>query len=90
VPATILGAPRITVEQSGKYNIFLGNNAGVPGQYSYYYLSVDDSENSCIQFVFLSMYLYIYIAIHLDTVDLDWLQEVYGSNSRCLLKLTIE
>jgi len=30
VLATCLGAPRFTVEQSGKNNIFFGNAAGVP------------------------------------------------------------
>jgi hypothetical protein len=30
------GAPRITVEQSGKNNIFFGNAAGAPGNHSYY------------------------------------------------------
>jgi len=70
-PATCLGAPRITVEQSGK-NIFFGNAAGAPGNHSY-----------CIQFVFSSMYLCIYIATHLHTVYLDWLQAVLESNSRC-------
>jgi len=35
MPATTLGAPRITVEQSGK-NIFFGNAAGAPGNHSYY------------------------------------------------------
>jgi hypothetical protein len=34
-PATCLGAPRITVEQSGNNNIFFGNAAGVPGTHSY-------------------------------------------------------
>jgi len=34
--ATCLGAPRITVEQSGKNNIFFGNAAGAPGNHSYY------------------------------------------------------
>jgi hypothetical protein len=31
-----LGAPRITVEHSGKTNIFFGNAAGAPGTHSYY------------------------------------------------------
>jgi len=34
-PPTCLGAPRITVEQSGK-NIFFGNAAGAPGIHSHY------------------------------------------------------
>jgi len=37
-PTTSLGAPRITVEQSGKNNMFFGNAAGVPGNHSYYQL----------------------------------------------------
>jgi len=35
MPATSLVAPRITVEQSGKYNFFFGNAAGSPGNHSY-------------------------------------------------------
>jgi len=31
-------------------------------------------SQSCIQFVFSSMYLCIYIATHLHTLYLDWLQ----------------
>jgi len=56
-PATSLGAPRIPVEQSGKNDIFFGNAAGTSGNHSYY-LSFNDFKNSCIQFVFSSMYLY--------------------------------
>ena len=40
-------------------------------------------SQSCIQFVFSSMYLCIYIATHLHTLYLDWLQAVLDSNSRC-------
>jgi hypothetical protein len=40
-PVTSLGAPRITVEQSEKNNIFFGIAAGVPGNHSYY-LSFND------------------------------------------------
>ena len=40
-PVTSLGAPQITVEQSGKNNIFFGNATGVPGNQSYY-LSFND------------------------------------------------
>jgi len=39
--ATCLEAPRITVEQFGKNNIFFGNAAGAPGNHSYY-LSFND------------------------------------------------
>jgi len=41
VPATSLGEPRITVEQSGKKNIFFGKAAEVPKHYSNY-LSFND------------------------------------------------
>ena len=37
-----------------------------------YYLSLNDFQNLCIQFVFSSMYLCIYIATYLHTVYLDW------------------
>jgi len=40
VLATSLGAPEITVEQSGK-NIFFGNAVGAPGNHSYYLLFND-------------------------------------------------
>jgi len=36
-----LGAPRITVEQSGKNNNFFGNAAGAPGNHGYYLLFND-------------------------------------------------
>ena len=41
-PETSLGAHPITVEQSGKNNIFFGNTAGAPGNHSYYL-----SSNHC-------------------------------------------
>jgi hypothetical protein len=34
-PATSLGTSRITVELAGRNNIFFGNAAGSPGNYSY-------------------------------------------------------
>jgi len=61
---------------------FFGNAAGVPGNHSYY-LSFNDFQNLCIQFVFSSMYLCIYIATYLHTVYLDWQHAVIVSNSRC-------
>jgi hypothetical protein len=79
--ATCLGAPRITVEQSGKNNIFLGNAAGAPGNHRYY-LSFNDDQNSSIHFVFSSMYLSIYKATPVYMVTLDWLHALLGSNSR--------
>jgi len=66
-PETCLGAPRITVEQSGKNNIFFGNAAGAPGNHSYN-LSFNNFLNTCIQFVFSSIYQFIYIATHLQKV----------------------
>jgi len=57
-PVSSLRATRITVEQSGKSIIF-GIAAGAPGNHSYY-PSFNDFENSCIQFVFSSNYLYCY------------------------------
>jgi hypothetical protein len=56
VPVTSLGAPRITVEQSGSKNIFCSNAAGVPGNHSYYLL-LNDFYNLCIQFVFPTIYV---------------------------------
>jgi len=43
---------------------FFGNAAGAPGNHSYN-LSFNDFQNLCIQFVFSSMYLCIYIATYL-------------------------
>jgi len=59
VTATCLGTSQITVEQSRNNNIFFGNTAGAPGNHSYYLL-FNDVYNSCIQFVFSSMYPYSY------------------------------
>ena len=62
-------------------NIIFGNAAGVPGNHSYY-LSFNNFYNSCIQFVFSSINLCIYIATHLHTVYIDWLQAVLERDSR--------
>jgi len=80
-----LGARWITVEQSGK-NIFFGNAAGAPGNHSYY-ISFNNFQNLCIQFVFTSMCLCIYIATYLHTVYLAWQHAVIESNSRCPWRL---
>jgi len=61
--ATSLGATKITVEPSGKNNLFFGNAAGAPGNHSFY-ISFNKFENSCIQFVFSSMCLYTYPSTH--------------------------
>jgi len=82
VLATNLGAPQITVEQSGKKIIFFGNAASAPGKHSCY-SSFNDCEIWCTEFVFWSMYICIYIATHLHTIYLDLLQVVLESNSRC-------
>jgi hypothetical protein len=80
-----LEAPRITVAESEKYNIFFGNAVGMPGTHSYNFL-FHHLYSFCIQFVFSSMYLYMYIAAHLHTVYLDWLQELLESDLRCAKK----
>jgi len=61
---------------------FSGNAAGAPGNHSYY-LSFNDFQNLCIQFVFSSLYLCINTATYLHTVYLDWQHTVIVSNSRC-------
>jgi len=48
-----------------------------------YYLSFNNFQNLCIQFVFSSLYLCIYIATYLHTVYLDWQHAVIVSNTRC-------
>ena len=48
-----------------------------------YYLSFNDFQHLCIQFVFSSMYLCIYIATYLHTVYLDWQHAVIVSNWMC-------
>ena len=55
------GAPRITVEQSGKNNIVFGNAAGAPGNHSYYFivqLSLKLMYSVCIL-----IYVCIYVSI---------------------------
>jgi len=79
-----LGAPWITVEQSGT-NIIFGNAAGAPGNHSYY-SSFNDFQNLCIQFVFSSMYLCINIATYPHTVYLDCQHARIVSNLRCSCK----
>ena len=59
---TCLGASPIAVEQSRKYNNFVGNAAGAPGNHSCN-LSFNDFQNSCIQVVLSSIYLTIYGSI---------------------------
>jgi len=48
-----------------------------------YYLWFNDFQYICIQFVFSSMYLCIYIATYLRTVYLDWQHAVIVRNLRC-------
>ena len=77
--ATRLGAPRITREQSGKNNIFLGTVL----------VHLEIIATTCRSTIFktdvFSLYphLCIYIATDLHTVYLGWLQAVLESNSRC-------
>ena len=65
---TCLSACQITVGQSGKNIIFVANAGAAPGNHSYY-LSFNTLSNLCIQFVFSSMYLWIYIATHLHSIS---------------------
>jgi len=76
-----LGAHWITVEQSAKY-IFFGNAAQAPGNHCYY-LSFNDFQNLCFQFVFSPMYLCFCIATYLHTVYLDLQHAVIESNWTC-------
>jgi len=46
-------------------------------------------SQSCIQFVFSSMYLCIYIATHLHTLYLDWLQAVILRGRDRILPVTL-
>jgi hypothetical protein len=48
-----------------------------------YNLSFNYFQNLCIQFVFSSMYLCIYITTYQHTVYLDWQHAVIVSNWRC-------
>ena len=86
--ARSLGAPGMAIELSGKSNIFFVNTAGAPGNCSYYLL-LNAFWNSCMHFVISSMYQCIYIAIHLHTVYLDWLQLVL-EKCEVHLKMAIE
>jgi len=79
-PATSLGATRITVEQSGKTDIFFGKAGGTPGNHSYYLLFNDFSQSDVFS---LYSHLCIYIATHLHMIYLDWLQAVLQRDSRC-------
>ena len=47
-------------------------------------------SQSCIQFIFSSIYLCNYIATHLHTLYLDWLQAVLDDQFEVCLKMTIE
>jgi len=48
-----------------------------------YNLSFNDFQNLCIQFVFSSMYLCIYIDTYLQNVYLDWQHAVIVRNLKC-------
>jgi len=79
---TSLEASWITVEQSGRNNIFFGNAAGVPRNYSYY-LWFNNFKTHVFS---LYSHLCIYTATQLHTVYLEWLQVLRESNSRCACK----
>jgi hypothetical protein len=58
--ATCFESPKVTVEQSGRYNSSFGNAAGVPGNPSYYIFS-----KIFITHVFrLYLHLYINVAMY--------------------------
>jgi len=61
-PVLTLGAAQIAVEQSGRI-IHFGNAAGAPGNHSYN-LSFNGFQNSWVQFVVWSRYLYSYPSTH--------------------------
>jgi len=71
----------MTVEHSGNNIIFIGNTVGVSGNYRYYLL-LNNFSNSCIQFEFSSIYLFINIATDPYTIHLAWLQAVHERNAR--------
>ena len=64
---TSLGAPRITVEQSGRNIIFFGITTIASGNHSYSVL-FNDFQQSCILFVFWSVYLCSYPFTHSKSV----------------------
>jgi hypothetical protein len=71
-----LGAPSITIAQTGQSLIF-GNAAGAPGNHSY----CDHSTIFKTHVFSLYSHQCIYIATHLHRVD--WQQGVLESNLRC-------
>jgi len=78
-PATSLGAPAITVEQSGKTTSSVGTLLVRLEIIATTYHSTIFKTHAFS----LYSHLGIYIATHLHTVCLDWLQAVLESNSRC-------
>jgi len=80
--AMSLGTPWIGVEQFGLNDIFFWNPADVPGNHCSYLL-FNGYQNSCNQFVFLTLYRWIYTDIHLHMVCLDCQQAVVECNSKC-------
>jgi len=85
-PATSLGAPRITVEQSGKTSslgTLLVRLEIIATTYRSTIFKTHVFSLYSHLCIYVSMYLCIYIATHLHTVYLDWLQAVLERNSRC-------
>jgi len=85
-PVTNLESFQIPQEQPGKY-MFSWNNAGAPGHYGYY-IKFKNNYNSCILFVFRSMYLSIYVLMYcysyLSTFSISGpVADELESNSRC-------
>jgi len=79
VPATSLGAPRITVEQSGKTTFSLGTLLVCLEIIATAYRSTIFKTH----LFSLYSHLCIYIATHLHRVYRDWLQAVLESDLRC-------
>jgi hypothetical protein len=61
-----MGAPQITVEQSGKNYIFFGSAAGAPGNHSYYFIiqRLVKLMYSVCMLIYVSMYLDSYPSTH--------------------------
>jgi len=84
-PTTSLGAPGSAGDKPGSAGDISGSTWECQRQMVERWRHDWDhhESQSCIQFLFSSMYLCIYTATHLLTVYLDWLQAVHESNSKC-------
>jgi len=80
-----LGVPPTTVEQAGITDINFRRAAGASGNQSYYLLW-NEFKNSCFQYAFPSLHLYLcsYTATHIYRVHLEELQGMHQCNSKCI------